>query len=46
MFADINEKDAQNSAMESKKYASNPEYRAVAIHVDVTFGGFSAGDAL
>ncbi|PQE04464.1 oxidoreductase short-chain dehydrogenase reductase family protein [Rutstroemia sp. NJR-2017a BVV2] len=27
---------AQDSAVESKKYASNPDYRAVAIHVDVT----------
>ncbi|PQE09526.1 oxidoreductase short-chain dehydrogenase reductase family protein [Rutstroemia sp. NJR-2017a BBW] len=35
MFADINEKSAQDAAVESKKYACNPNYRAVAIHVDV-----------
>ncbi|CAD6441949.1 02d7f978-1715-47b3-a846-c8a4d5f6e392 [Sclerotinia trifoliorum] len=36
LFADINEKGAEESAIESKKYASNPAYRAISIRVDIT----------
>lgn len=36
MFADINENGAQEAATESKKFASNPAYRAIAVRVDVT----------
>ncbi|KAJ8066332.1 hypothetical protein OCU04_005406 [Sclerotinia nivalis] len=36
LFADINEKGAEESAIESKKYASNPAYRAIFTRVDIT----------
>jgi len=36
VFADIDEKGAQESMEASKKYASNPEYHAIAVHVDIT----------
>jgi len=36
VFADINVDAAQNAANDSKKVATNAEYRAVAVLVDVT----------
>ncbi|KAK3172342.1 hypothetical protein OEA41_005663 [Lepraria neglecta] len=36
LFADINKQGAQESAEMSKKFAKNPEYRAIAVKVDVT----------
>jgi len=35
IFADINEKGAQDAAEKSKEFATNPEYRTLVIHVDV-----------
>ncbi|KAI0191939.1 NAD(P)-binding protein [Astrocystis sublimbata] len=34
-FADINEHGAQESAKESRRYATNPNYRCISIHVDI-----------
>lgn len=36
VFADINEEGAAASAENSKSYASNKEYKALSIKVDVT----------
>lgn len=36
VFADVNEEGAQEAAEASKKYASNPGYRALVIKVDIT----------
>ncbi|KAI1820013.1 NAD(P)-binding protein [Xylaria intraflava] len=36
VFADINGQGAQEAAAESKNYAKHPEYRAVAVEVDVS----------
>jgi NAD(P)-dependent dehydrogenase (short-subunit alcohol dehydrogenase family) len=36
IFADINEEGAAANAVKSKEYATNPNYRAVSIKVDVT----------
>ena len=36
VFADIDEKGAHDSAEKSSKFATNPEYSAIAIRVDVT----------
>ncbi len=35
-FADIDEKAAQYTAESSRKLATNTDYRAIALHVDVT----------
>jgi len=35
-FADINEADAEKAMEESKLLATNPEYRAISITVDVS----------
>ncbi|KAI1144239.1 NAD(P)-binding protein [Hypoxylon sp. FL0543] len=35
VFADLNEKGAQEAAEESKKYATNEKFRALAIQVDI-----------
>ncbi|KAI5843062.1 hypothetical protein DFP73DRAFT_595605 [Morchella snyderi] len=35
-FADINLETATTAAEESKKYATNPAYRAIVVHVDVS----------
>ena len=34
-FADINEKGAQEAAQTSKKFATHPEYKVIALKVDV-----------
>lgn len=36
VFADRNEQGARAAAEESKRYAQNPNYRAIAVAVDVT----------
>ena len=36
MFADVNEETAKASVEESKKYASNKDYTAMAFKVNVT----------
>lgn len=36
VFADINEQGAQESAEKSKSFAKHPDYRAVAVQVDIT----------
>ena len=36
ILADINEQKAQETAEESSKFATNPDFRAIAISVDVT----------
>ena len=36
MFADIDEGKAQQTAEESRQFAANPEYRILALSVDVT----------
>lgn len=36
VFADINKEGAQEAAEESKKFATNPNYRTVVVEVDVT----------
>jgi len=35
-FADINLETAKSAAEESEKYATNPQYKAIYVHVDVT----------
>lgn len=35
-FADINLETAKSAAEESRKHATNPQYKAISIHVDVT----------
>lgn len=36
VFADINEQGAKDSADASKQYARHPDYKAVAVYVDIT----------
>ncbi|KAK9773202.1 hypothetical protein SCAR479_10119 [Seiridium cardinale] len=39
VFADINEKGARDAAEESQKYAKHPQYRSLALKVDITDEG-------
>lgn len=36
VFADVNERGAQEAAKESKKFAKHPKYRPMPLHVDIT----------